>query len=306
MWFVEGSDSQIGRITLGGYQLRDTAGDTTTFTPEGSSGQYVPTFETQPGGANDTTIDYTSLGGQAVPFYAITAPPAIAPQTCVTNPQAGCRMLTFVYATQSNTTQTTDCAAGNSGQNVANQLEEVDFTAWDPSLNGGAGGMRGPGQTLQNPAVACYLYSSNGQLVGEWDPRTEQTYKDANQDLSTADGGLETTYSYTNSELTGLTPPGQNPWTFTYAGSASQSPLAPYLNSGATDPYYGGSLMSVSRTLGGVTSTSAVEYDVPTTTAAGGPYDFSTAANWGESDPPTSGTAIFPPDELQPRHHPLP
>ena len=40
MWVAEAGDNQIARVSLGGYQLRDLAGDTTTFTAAGAAGNY--------------------------------------------------------------------------------------------------------------------------------------------------------------------------------------------------------------------------------------------------------------------------
>ncbi len=290
MWFTENGTSQIGRITLGGYQLRDLAGDATTFTTSGSNGEYLPTLMTQPGGANQTTIDYTSIGGQAVPLYAITAAAgdtAISnPQTCIAAGQAGCRMLTFRYGAQ-NGGQSGGCTANNGGGDIFGQLAEVDFTAYDPSKS-----------AMNTIPVACYQYytsgGSTGLLQGEWDPRTQVTGNSH---------GLETTYAYNaNNKLQTLTPPGLNPWTFNYFTSAAQSPLS---DDGVSDANFAGSLQSVTRTLGSTPSTWTIVYNVPIA-QGGAPYSFLSAGEWDETDLPkeegqyngTGATAIFPPDEV--------
>src|SRR6185369_8541474 len=62
-----------------------------------------------------------------------------------------------------------------------------------------------------------------------------------------------------------------------------------------------GRLASVSRSaLSAGTATTTVVYNVPLTKAAGGPWDMSATdtAQWGELDPPTQATAVFPADQI--------
>ena len=123
---------------------------------------------TQPGGANQTTIDYASVGGQAVPKYAITAAPTVLAQTCIANARAGCRMLTFDYATTTGG-QTSNCNADTSGENYINQLEEVDFTAYDPSIS-----------AMNTIPVACYQYNTSAtcRANGTRAPKARATQED--------------------------------------------------------------------------------------------------------------------------------
>jgi RHS repeat-associated protein len=140
-----------------------------------------------------------------------------------------------------------------------NQVKTISFTGWDPAT----GQMR----TLD---VSSYLYDSNGRLRAEWDPR-----------ISPA---LKTTYDYDASgHVTALTPTGINPWNFTY-GTINGDPNT-------------GRALTASRTGPSGTETTTIVYQVPTTTALGGPYqmDLATVQTWGQSTTPTSATAVFPP-----------
>jgi RHS repeat-associated protein len=130
--------------------------------------------------------------------------------------------------------------------------------------------------------VAKYAYDSSGNLREQWDPR-----------ISPA---LKTAYSYTGGRITTVTPPGELPWTLAY-GTAATLPT-----SGA------GMLLSVSRptlasgsnsTVDGTATTTFV-YDVPTTKAAGGPYELGgpTVQTWGQSTAPLTAVAVFPADQV--------
>jgi RHS repeat-associated protein len=128
-------------------------------------------------------------------------------------------------------------------------------------------------------SVAGFRYWTAGPEIGRlahsYDPRISQ----ANPELTTV-------YNYTgiDNRISHITPPGEASWTIGYAADAS----------GAMR------LDSVSRTAAGSGPESwRVRYQVPLSTAAGGPYDLTAnaVAAWGQTDRPTDATAILPPTE---------
>lgn len=135
--------------------------------------------------------------------------------------------------------------------------------------------------TLTTTAVAAYGYDASGRLTSEWDPRhspnlvTGYTYDENSADTNY---GRLMAYSPAQSAEGSLAP-----WTFTYNTTASSADF--------------GKLISVSRAhSGGGTATQTVVYQLPLTTAAGGPVnmDATTVGTWNQTDVPTSGVAIFP------------
>jgi RHS repeat-associated protein len=317
VYFTDNGANEVGRVSTGStYVLTDSAGDATTFSSTaGGAGSLSPTSLTQPGGLNHETVTYETVGGQSVPAYAVSTATGIAPQTCITTPVAGCRVLHFNYATTSTGSGTVACPGQGSDAPFLNQLDEVDFTAYDPQL-----------ARVTTTAVACYQYNSTGLLSDEWDPRTDTTVTPSGP---VSGNGLQTQYTYQQSPsgtagegpgwlINSLSPPGETaqPWNFDFPGSTnnggsgtSGSDGSPYATAGDTNP---GSLQSVSRaplTLGGNTPTSTVVYNVPLSA----PYAMaqSSVNTWGETDSatpstaypgvaniPSVGTAIFPPDEV--------
>lgn len=132
-----------------------------------------------------------------------------------------------------------------------------------------------------NPAsaqtVAQYKYSEEGgqfHLAEEWDPRLPNL-----KEKYTFNGG---------NALTSLTPPGLQPWEFSYYPQKAGYPY--------------NRLRSVSRAslLASPTkATTTLAYEVPIS-GSGAPYDLSpaTVAKWGQTDLPVNATAIFPPTQV--------
>src|SRR3984885_5213888 len=107
----------------------------------------------------------------------------------------GCRALKFSYATSTTTTGEAESKWGE----FNGRLAEGTFEAYDPTA-----------KAIQAHTVAQYSYDKAGRLRAEWDPR-----------ISPA---LKTTYGYDEQgHLTALTPPGQEPWTFTYGAVAGDT-----------------------------------------------------------------------------------
>ena len=102
---------------------------------------------------------------------------------------AGCRALTFAYASAS----TSPPASGSFGD-YAKRLKEVAFTAG----------------THTPVTVAQYDYDTSGRLHAVWDPRISPSLKE--------------TYAYdSGGHLTTITPAGLQPYTFAYATIAGDS-----------------------------------------------------------------------------------
>lgn len=192
---------------------------------------------------------------------------AVASATCAADPAVkGCRVLELIYA---DSTTATSAALGD----VAGRVNQVRVWATAP----GAGASTAV-------TLARYGYDQAGLLREVWDPRVSPA--------------LKTAYTYAASgAVATLTPPGLQPWTFTYGTAGPALP-----NSGP------GMLLAVSRpTLqpGSATATNGVArttvvYDVPTTRGEGGPYALGAedVATWGQQSPPATAVAIFPPDAV--------
>ena len=166
------------------YRITDSAGNYTEFAKPTGASAFMPTSVAQTaGGLNQVT--YVLKEGRTKEILG----PSPHGVTCAPeHPESlarGCRALTLTYAEKTTATLT------ESGQ-YEHQLESVVFTAWNNAQE----------KTVTVP-VARYEYDNHGRLRAEWDPRVSPA--------------LKTIYGY-NAEgiLTALTPPGQQPWAFTY------------------------------------------------------------------------------------------
>jgi len=178
-------------------------------------------------------------------------------QTSIETP--GCRTLVFDYLPTN--TWATNAKWGESFKN----LSTIRYF--------NASGNKATAET-----VAQYNYSEEGgqqfHLAEQWDPRLPNL-----KEKYTFNGG---------NALTSLTPPGQQPWEFSYY---------PYKTG---YPY--NRLRSVSRAslLASPTkATTTLAYEVPLS-GSGAPYNLSPAnvATWGQTDLPVNATAIFPPTQV--------
>jgi RHS repeat-associated protein len=159
---------------------------------------------------------------------------------------------------------TTTTATGNTSTtwgDYAGRLAHADLTAWDPASG-----------SMTTTAVAQYLYADNGRLRAAWDPRVAPA--------------LKTIYGYdVAGHLTSVAPPGKASYNLTY-GTTTDDPDT-------------GRLKSVSRTGPNGAATSTVAYNVPLS-GSGAPNQMASGnvSAWGQTDTPTSATAIFPPDQV--------
>src|SRR5262249_32385321 len=100
IWYSESAAGQRCRGALVSYTLTDAWGEVTSFgAAPGAEDGYVPTKLSRPGGANQLTVLYTNqqyaYDTEAVPSYAIAAAPGTVPQSCISSPSPGCRVLQF-------------------------------------------------------------------------------------------------------------------------------------------------------------------------------------------------------------------
>ena len=187
------SEHKVGETVE--FQLKDTAGSVTTFTPAEIAGisEWVPTVREETSGMNITKITYRVAGVITEPTKVIA--PAPSGVTCTTELVKGCRALEFVYATK--TTATGE--SGSEWGDYEGHLKEVTFTAWEP-IEG----------KMATKAVADYRYDKQGRLRAEWNPL-----------ISPA---LKTTYGYDAAgHVTAITPPGRQPWLMNYGTLAGDS-----------------------------------------------------------------------------------
>ncbi len=184
------------------WTLTDPGGTVTTFAlpasaPSGSS-DYYPTSVTPPNTASSNpptqSFAYSVVtvpgGSQTRPTQEVTALPGV---DCSSAPltTAGCRTLTFTYASSTTATGTGQSQWGD----FQGQLKSISYTAYDPSTS-----------AMNTVTVEDYLYDSNGRLRAEYDPRLSSP--------------LETTYDYDSSDrVSTVTPPGLNAWSINYNSS---------------------------------------------------------------------------------------
>ena len=200
------------------YVLRDASdAEATHFTPSGFL--WKPTK--QEGPAETTRYIYQTVEGTTEPTYALAPEPAGLGYSCflklekAEGLEKGCRALSFKYATSTTAT----------GENRSEwstykgRLEQISLIAYNPAT-----------KAMATTPVAQYLYDNKGRMRDEWDPR-----------ISPA---LHTYYGYDEEgHLTALTPPGEEPWAFTYgtsAGDPSPGRLLKVSRAPTSVPLWGG------------------------------------------------------------------
>jgi RHS repeat-associated protein len=250
------------------FTLKDSSdGTVSTFTkPNGNSTtwQVATTATAADDSASTTTVVSNAVpvsGGSeflAEPEYVITPTSAVSATACKADPST--KYCRVLEFVYAPATTASSSTLGN----YAGQVSQIKLWATAPGDSAATA-----------TVVAQYAYDTSGRLRETWDPRL--------------DTPLKTAYTYDSAgRIATLTPPGQLPWTFTYDTdegkllSASRATLKP----GTTATTDG-------------TATTSVVYDVPVSGSAA-PYDLSTAATakWGQSDNPTTGTAVFPPTSV--------
>lgn len=181
------------------YVLANAAkGTSTRFTlPSGGGTLWMPTIQEGDLATETTTYTYETveISGKKVTRPIKALAPVPAGVSCSPEMKAGCRALTFNYAT---TTTATGEGSSEWGDYTGN-LTRVYVTAYDPTS-----------KAMSTVAVAQYAYDTKGQLRAEWDPRVSPALKEE--------------YGYdAEGHVTALTPPGQETWAFTYGGIPSDT-----------------------------------------------------------------------------------
>jgi RHS repeat-associated protein len=241
------------------FDLTDSSNNVTAFAYSSANADYAPSTITSPGTTSSTGIVYDSAGNPIL----VVAPDAASSAT----PTTACP------SPASSSTWSAGCRGLSISYNSSGDVSEVDFVYVDNS------------GTFHDTPVAKYGYDSTGRLTSEWDSRlstplvTGYTYDETSAD---ADYGRITAYSPAQASGSSALAP----WTFTYDDTA-------------TDINYG-KIVTVSRTHsstnGGTTATEMIDYEVPLTTASGGPInmDSTALASWSQTDIPTSAVAVWP------------
>ncbi|MFI8967113.1 DNRLRE domain-containing protein, partial [Streptomyces sp. NPDC053493] len=259
-----------GSLT-GSFTLKDTDGTVTVFTkPDPAATSWQVASSTADGLAQSTTTvisEAVTVGTAklARPKLVIAPTSAASATTCTATPSTkGCRALEFVYATS---TTATAAAFGD----YAGQVKEI--RAWSTE----------PGATAAtSKTVQKYAYDTSGRL--------RETY---NPQISPA---LTTAYSYDSvGRVTGLAPPGELPWSFTYgkAGNAATAGEGMLMKASRLG------LQQGSKDVVSGTAATSIVYDVPLT-GTNAPYKLGVADvdAWGQTDAPTDATAVFPADTV--------
>jgi RHS repeat-associated protein len=261
---VGGGNTQLAYTSSNDtYTLSEASGDTVSFTRRTGdpAGLYTPTSLQAAGTSTTSTISWqkaTLASGDVVRPTQVLAP--IPSGVNCTTLVKGCRALTFTYAA-------TTTATGSTPGDYTGRLTQVALTAWDPDLSTPA---------MRTVTMQQYTYDTNGRLAQAWDPR-----------LDYSSGGTQhvtTAYNYnTNGTIAALTPPAEQPWSFTYTTLP-------------TDPG-AGRLYKVTRSaLSAGTSVESIVYNIP---VSGGTGPIDMAANitrWGQTAVPVDATSVYPGD----------
>jgi streptogramin lyase len=188
LWFAEPGTKKIATITTSGVVTEHALALASESEPwnivAGSDGKIWFTEYGKP------VIGTVTIAGTSTEPTETLAP-AQPGVSCTSEMKPGCRALKYTYATSTSATGEGPSAWGE----YKGRLAKVSLEAFNPSS-----------KTMQQTAVAQYSYDSRGELRAEWDPR-----------ISPA---LKTTYGYDEAgRVTAMTPPGQQPWIFTYGAA---------------------------------------------------------------------------------------
>ncbi|MFZ1154195.1 MAG: DUF6531 domain-containing protein, partial [Solirubrobacteraceae bacterium] len=200
---LSGTPCEVGHTE---FSIKNVSANTTTCfsVPSGGSGEIWTPHITQGQLATDTvTYSYETVEVPLGSKKMVTRPhealaPVPAGVSCSPTLKAGCRALTFNYAT----TTTAKGEAPTEWGDIEGNLTRVYYTAWE-------GGVV---KEMKKVEVAHYEYDKQGRLRTVWDPRIKPE-------------PLKTYYGYdSEGHVTALTPPGQETLGIVYgtiAGSAN-------------------------------------------------------------------------------------
>ncbi|MGA9877109.1 MAG: DUF6531 domain-containing protein, partial [Solirubrobacteraceae bacterium] len=187
------------------FSLTNAAANTTICfkVPSGGSGEiWTPHITQGQAPTNTVTYSYETVEVPVGSKNMVTRPhealaPVPAGASCSPTLKAGCRALTFNYATSTTAKGEAPAEWGD----IEGNLTRVYYTAWEPTS-----------KEMKKVEVAHYEYDKQGRLRSVWDPRIKPT-------------PLRTDYGYdSEGHITALTPPGQETLGIVYgiiAGSAN-------------------------------------------------------------------------------------
>ncbi|MFE0645603.1 DNRLRE domain-containing protein [Streptomyces sp. NPDC058877] len=263
-----------GSVT-GSFTLTDTEGTVTAFTkPDPAATTWQVSSTLLDGLANTTTTvvsETVTVDGKKLsrPKKIIAPTSAASAATCTASPATkGCRALEFVYA---DSTTATASAFGD----IAGQVKEIRLWSTEPGA-----------AAATSKAVHSYLYDEAKRLREAWNPQLGY--------------GTATFYGYDAAgRVTGLTPAGELPWSFTYGQAGNAATAGPGMLLKASRS----GLQQGTKDVESGTATTSVVYDVPLTGSAA-PYAMGAAdvKTWGQTDAPTDATAVFPADSVPSSH----
>ncbi|MFF9059879.1 DNRLRE domain-containing protein [Streptomyces sp. NPDC014882] len=276
-WIPEpgAEDLTLKGSVSGTFTLTDTEGTVTEFTkPDPAATTWQVSSTLLDGLADSTTTvvsETVTVDGKklARPKRIIAPTSAATASACTADPSTkGCRVMEFVYGSS---TTATDSLFGD----VSGQVKEIRLWSTDPGA-----------ASATSKTVQMYAYDGSGRLRQTWNPQ-----------ISPA---LKTEYAYDGAgRVTGLTPPGELPWTLTYgkAGNATTAGEGMLLKATRS-----GLKQGTADVAEGTAATSVV-YDVPLTgTAAPHMMGAADVKAWGQLDAPTDATAVFPADAVPASH----
>lgn len=244
----------LARITDDAYRLTETDGTVAEFTRQGDVLAVSATWTAD--AASTSRTGYAVGNGRAL-IKRVSNPAAAGVGDCAAaTPAVGCDVIEYDYATATTATATTP-------GDVVDRVRAVKLWNFD-------------GAAMVATEVARYRYDPQGRLRETWDPRVSPA--------------LKTGYEYdADGRLTGLTPPGLQPYRFDH-GAATGDP-----NPGRLLRMRRPALVPGTRDQVDGETTTSVVYDVPLTRAAGGPHDMDHAsvARWAQTELPTDATAVF-------------
>jgi streptogramin lyase len=191
------------------YELADAAGDATIFKRASSASEEAPVLvpasveqATGAGGLDKVTYDFTKTTEGIVEPTELIAPYPSSLH-CAETLEQGCRALEFKYGTATHAEE----SESGWGEYIG-RLMEVKAVMWSMTA-----------KKMVPVPVAQYAYDAKGRLRAEWNPQVE-TSKDCGETCP----ALKTIYGYdSEGHVTAITPPGQEPWVFTYGTSASDT-----------------------------------------------------------------------------------
>jgi RHS repeat-associated protein len=232
----------------------DANGTHTIFTKNtvGYTNEYRATSISMQASPKSSRLLY-STGGSSHRLEEVIAPSAVTCGDSTATQTAGCRVLKMNYLPGET------WGATEPWLQTHLLLSSIDY-------------YNSSGNEATHQTVAEYKYDSHGRLIEEWDPRISPHLAE------------KYTYTASNSEkMASLTPPGEEPWSFSYYWDEG-SPLKAVSRATLTSPS---------------TAQTTLAYGVPLQ-GEGAPYDMGPegVAEWGQSDYPVDATAVFGPNEV--------